>query len=85
MTKESDGLAAIGRRFKRFRELFDFEIEDMAALTGKPESYFEEVEAGKRAPGIEELIYIQEILKVDLNWILTGDNDVIKWERYEVG
>lgn len=83
--KPFDTPETMGRRFRRFRTLFDISSEDLAEALDRPVGFIREIETGKREPDIFLLVYLEKTYGLDINWLLTGHPGLIPWEGYRGG
>jgi transcriptional regulator with XRE-family HTH domain len=66
-------LKAVGRRLRRLRG-FDVTQADFARRLGISQSQLSKYERGVAAPPADVLIRLKEMLRISLDWLLTGDD-----------
>jgi len=66
-------LKAVGRRLRQLRG-FDVTQADFARKLGISQSQLSKYERGVAAPPADVLIRLKEMLRISLDWLLTGDD-----------
>ncbi|MEZ8860193.1 helix-turn-helix domain-containing protein [Vibrio sp. 10N.247.311.51] len=66
---------SVSERLKRVIESKFATLKSASEFTGIPYRSLQSYISGKQLPGSEALIRLHNSLKIDLNWLLTGDND----------
>lgn len=70
----------IGNRIKKLRESVNPSQKSFAEILGWSNTYLSDIERGRTKPSLEFLISISENTKCDLNWLLTGEDNMYKKE-----
>lgn len=89
MTKELDKLnnemnsdwLSVCKRLKIYRNSLGLNQAKFAAMIGKAQSYYSNVEQGKLRPSSEILLSIAKT-GCDMNWLLSGNIDEAKVQAY---
>lgn len=71
-------LPGIGERIKKFREYRVLTTQKMAQLTAVPEVAISQIETGEIPIPISMLINLCQHLGADINWLLTGEESMVK-------
>ena len=71
-TSMSD-LKVVGRRLRQLRG-FDLTQADFARKLGISQSQLSKYERGVAAPPADVLIRLKEMLRISVDWLLTGDD-----------
>jgi transcriptional regulator with XRE-family HTH domain len=66
-------LKAVGRRLRQLRG-FDVTQADFARKLGISQSQLSKYERGVAAPPADVLIRLKEMLRISLDWLLTGND-----------
>jgi transcriptional regulator with XRE-family HTH domain len=66
-------LKAVGRRLRQLRG-FDVTQADFARKLGISQSQLSKYERGVAAPPADVLIRLKQMLRISLDWLLTGDD-----------
>lgn len=65
----------IGKRLLSKRKELDLTQEEVAELLKMSAAYYGKIERGEKGPSLEKLILINQVMKIDLNYLLTGTNE----------
>lgn len=66
----------LGDRIKEIRKINNLTQADFANVLGTSTPYISEIEANKYIPGGEFFHSLNQIYKVNINWLLTGEGDI---------
>lgn len=66
---------SLGDRLKRLRKDERLTQQEFARLLSVSSSYISEVEAGNKQAGLDLLLSLKKNLKVNIDWLLTGEQD----------
>jgi transcriptional regulator with XRE-family HTH domain len=69
-------LAAIGSRLKEIRKSLKLKQPEFSAKLGVSQSFLSGVEQGSLKPSFQLLLSLYTIYNVNINWLLTGDEDI---------
>lgn len=71
----------LGERLKNIRDGKGLTLKAFATALGTSPGFLSEVENGKKMPGFELIDSLKRIYAVDLNWLLTGEDESINYLR----
>lgn len=66
---------------KKLRAELDWSVDKLSKKIDIPSSTLWGYEGGKRVPSIELCIKLYKILKVNINWFLTGEGEMFVTEK----
>ena len=74
----------IGDRLRKFRENKGLKIKKIAEVGGVSYTFIYQVEKGKKQPPLKLLISLAKDHKLNLNWLLTGEGEMLVKSANEV-
>ena len=68
---------SIGKRFKEFRFFLHLSQTDISKSLGLSGAFISHLENNKANPSLHTLIKLQNKYNLDINWLLTGNGNII--------
>lgn len=66
-------LKALGNKLSRYREQFQYSLEDVASSTGISNDTLQEIELGNRRPSGDEILILADFYKCDYKFFLSNE------------